>query len=163
MTGGSLPFANVVLGAALLFSGNAAAQYHVSLPQSDFTWHWGEPAADRPLSSHDFQANGGEGGFNCTLTGALRLGTRYSPSDIRQMQSELSISLYFIQAAANTMNQLDFERQLDWAVLDCRRPEAREPDPEAQQERLDKLRERALRRQAERRERAERDEARGNR
>lgn len=155
MSGRSLPFAGVVLTAALLFSGSAAAQYHVSLPRNDFRWQWGEAATEASRSSYDFEARGGEGGFNCTLSGALRLGTRYSTSDIRHMQSELNISLYFIQAATNTMNQLDFERQLEWAVLDCVRPEVREPDPDAQQERLDRLRERALRRQAERRERAE--------
>jgi len=153
----SLTAAGALL-AAWLLPASASAQF-MSLPQSDFTWLWGEAEAARGM--RDFHARGAEGGFNCTLEGALRLGSRYSPADIRKLESELNISLYFIQAATSTMNQLEFERQLDWAVLDCVQPKAREPDAEEQQERLDKLRERALKRQAERRERRARQEERG--
>lgn len=154
----SLTAAGALL-AAWLLPASASAQF-MSLPQSDFTWRWGETEA-ASSGMRDFHARGSEGGFNCTLDGALRLGSRYSPAEIREMQSELNISLYFIQTATNTMNRLDFERQLDWAVLDCVQPKAREPDAEEQQERLDKLRERALKRQAERRERRARQEERG--
>lgn len=143
---------------ALLLPASASAQL-MGLPRGDFTWHWGDPEG-AASGVRDFHARGAEGGFNCTLDGALRLGSRYSPTDIRQLESELSISLYFIQAATNAMNRLDFERQLEWAVLECIQPKAREPDAEAQQERLDKLRERALKRQAERRARRERQEGR---
>src|SRR5690606_15598098 len=94
----------------------------------------------------DFSASGREAGFNCELTGALRPSAQIDQLAIRRLESELGISLYFIQAATRVMNELDFQNDLDWAVLDCKMPEAREPDPEAQ-------RERALKRQAERRER----------
>lgn len=145
--------------AAALWHGNAAAQFFpANLPNGDFRWQWGEPVDQRAPSLRDFSSSGSEGGFMCELTGALRVGSRIDDLDLRRLESELSISLYFVQAATRVMNDLDYQRDLDWAVLDCKLPEEREPDAEAQQERLDKLRERALRRQAERRERRERDE-----
>jgi len=141
--------------AAALWHGDAAAQFFpVNLPNSDFRWVWGDAGADQQRRSlRDFSSSGHEAGFSCQLTGALRPGSRISDLDLRRLEMELSISLYFIQAAVRTMNGLDYQRDLDWAVLDCKLPEAREPDPKAQQERLDRLRERALKRQAERRER----------
>ena len=144
-----------------LWHGQAAAQLlPVNLPRGDFRWQWGEVdvADGRPTPRHDFSSSGHEAGFSCELMGALRPGSRIDERDLRRLESELSISLYFIQSATRVMNDLDYQRDLDWAVLDCKLPEAREPDPEAQQERLDRLRERALRRQAERRERRSRDD-----
>ncbi|HEX7079748.1 MAG TPA: hypothetical protein VF329_01885 [Gammaproteobacteria bacterium] len=143
---------------ALGFAGPAAAQFGVSLPQKDFTWQWGNPVEAR--GSNDFSTQGSEAGFRCDLRGALRLGSRMTTMDVRALERELGVSLYFIQAATNAMNTLDYQRELDWAVLECTKPEPRELSAEEQQERLDKLRERALRRQAERRERREREEAR---
>ncbi len=142
--------------AAALWHGDAAAQFFpVNLPNSDFRWVWGEAITDerQKRSLRDFSSSGHEAGFSCQLTGALRPGSRIDELELRRLEMELSISLYFIQAATRVLNELDYQRDLDWAVLDCKLPEAREPDPEAQQERLDRLRERALRRQAERRER----------
>ncbi|HEX6994476.1 MAG TPA: hypothetical protein VF339_10070 [Gammaproteobacteria bacterium] len=144
--------------AAALWHGDAAAQFYpVNLPNGDFRWQWGE-VAEPKRSLRDFSSSGHEAGFTCQLTGALRPGSRIEDLELRRLESELGISLYFIQAATRVMNELDYQRDLDWAVLDCKLPEAREPDPEAQQERLDRLRERALRRQAERRERRGRAE-----
>lgn len=151
--------AAAALLAACLLPASANAQF-MNLPQNDFTWRWGDDENAGGIG--DFHARGSEGGFNCTLEGALRLGSRYTQLEIRELESELNISLFFIQAATSAMNQLDWERQLDWAVLDCVRPKAREPDAEAQQQRLDKLRERALKKQAERRERREREQARAD-
>jgi len=141
---------------AALWHGEAAAQFYpVTLPNGDFRWVWGEPVVDerQKRSLSDISSSGHEGGFACELNGALRPGSRIDQIELRRLEMELSISLYFIQAATRLMNELDYQRDLDWAVLDCKLPEAREPDPEAQQERLDRLRERALKRQAERRER----------
>lgn len=151
-----------VICTAVLWHDDAAAQFFpANLPAGDFRWTWGDVAdipEDRRPSLRDFSATGHEAGFSCELTGTLRPSAQVDDLDLRRLESELGISLYFIQAATSVMNQLDYQRDLHWAVLDCKRPEAREPDPEAQQERLDKLRERALRRQAERRERRARDE-----
>jgi len=143
-----------VASAAVLSHEDASAQFFpVNLPNGDFRWQWGRDIPDRPQALRDFSASGHEAGFNCELTGALRPSAQIDQLAIRRLESELGISLYFIQAATRVMNELDFQNDLDWAVLDCKMPEAREPDPEAQQERLDRLRERALKRQAERRER----------
>jgi len=154
-------YRSLTVAAALvcaLWHGDAAAQFFpANLPNNDFRWQWGD-VAETKRSLRDFSASGNEAGFTCQLTGALRPGARIDELDLRRLESELNISLYFIQAATRVMNDLDYRRDLDWAVLDCQLPEAREPDPEAQQERLDRLRERALRRQAERRERRARDE-----
>lgn len=147
--------------ACALWHGDAAAQFFpVNLPNNDFRWQWGDvdAAGQGRRTLRDFSSSGNEAGFTCQLTGALRAGSRIEDLELRRLESELGISLYFIQAATRVMNDLDYRRDLDWAVLDCKLPEAREPDPEAQQERLDRLRERALRRQAERRERRARDE-----
>ncbi len=148
--------AAALIAAAL--SGEAAAQiFPANLPNNDFRWQWGDSVDQRSGGLRDFSASGHEAGFNCQLTGALRPSARIENLELRRLESELGISLYFIQAATRVMNDLDYQRSLDWAVLDCKKPEVRERDPEAQQERLDRLRERALRRQAERRERQSRD------
>ena len=149
----SIPATAAVVVAATLLAGPASAQF-ARLPQNDFTWRWGDPEARQQMN--DFSTSGHEAGFSCDLSGALRPGARVTTMDVRRFESELKLSLYFIQSAARVMNDLDFSRQLDWAVLDCVKPEEVELDAEKQQERLDRLRERALRRQAERREREER-------
>jgi len=152
----SIPAAAAWLVAATLLAGPAAAQF-VNLPQNDFTWRWGD--LEERQQMHDFSASGNEAGFRCDLRGVLRAGTRVTRMDMRRFENELELSLYFIQSAARVMNDLDFNRELAWAVLDCVRPEEVEPDEAKQQERLDRLRERALRRQAERREREERQQS----
>jgi hypothetical protein len=139
-----------------LWHGQATAQLvPMNVPRGDFRWQWGdvEITDEGTTPRHDFSSSGHEAGFNCQLTGALRAGSRIDTRELRRLESELGISLYFIQSATRVMNDLDYQRDLDWAVLDCKLPEARKPDPEAQQERLD-----ALRRQAERRERRSRDD-----
>jgi hypothetical protein len=155
----SLMVAGAMLAAAVLWANSAQAQFGMNLPRNDFRWQWSNALENRTLS-RDFNARGSEAGFNCDLSGALRPSSRLDRTDIRRLESELGISLFFIQAATRTMNDLDLQRQLDWAVLDCKLPEAREPDAEAQQERLDRLRDRALRRQSQRREQRDRQEAR---
>lgn len=160
MVNRSLTIAAAVCACAL-WHGDVSAQFLPAiLPNNDFRWQWGDAdvVEQERRSLRSFSSSGHEAGFNCQLTGALRPGSRIEDIDLRRLESELGISLYFIQAATRVMNDLDYQRDLDWAVLDCKRPEARERSPEAQQERLDRLRERALRRQAERRERRARDE-----
>lgn len=146
----------------MAMQGTAEAQFGVNLPPDDFTWIWGDREVPRG-GSRDFSLAGSEGSFRCELTGSLRLGSRLSQGDVRQIENEIRGSLFFIQSAANTMNVLDQRRELDWAMLDCAKPEEEDVNSERAQERLEKAREKAVREQAERRERREREEARENR
>lgn len=133
--------------------------FPVNLPKDDFTWNWGDIERSRGRNFPDFSINGGEGGFRCSLEGKLRVSSNYSPQAIRQMENDLRSSLYFIQEAANTMNSLDFRRDLDWATLDCDKPEEGPADLEKQQASLDKAKEKALKKMIEAREKREREEA----
>ena len=145
---------------ATFLHGEAAAQLlPATLPSNDFRWQWGE-VEERQSGFRSFSARGHEAGFMCDLSGTLRPGAQVDQNDLRRLESELGISLYFIQSATRTMNDLDYRRELAWALLDCKKPEERERDADAQEERLDRLRERALRRQQQRREQRARDEAR---
>lgn len=131
----------------------AQAQFGATLPRNDFTWMWGDTneAARRRLS--DFSVTGGEGGFSCDLQGKLRINSRWTRSDIRQLENDLRVSAFFIQSAASAMNTLDLRRELDWATLDCRKRGATETDPETEQENLDRAREKMIEQMRRRRER----------
>lgn len=132
--------------------GAAHAQFGFNLPPDDFTWTWGSSFDESRRGLSDFSARGSESGFNCDLTGKLRVSSRYTPADIRQLENDLRVSMFFIQSAANTLNVLDQRRELDWAVLECIKPDS-EPDAEKQQQRLDRARERMIEEQRRRRER----------
>lgn len=155
-----LTLATTAAAAAFLHVEAAAQLMPAALPNHDFRWQWGDVDERHDSTFRSFSSRGHEAGFTCMLTGSLRPGTQADPTDLRRLESELGISLYFIQSAARTMNDLDYRRQLAWAVLDCTLPEERERDADAQEERLDRLRERALRRQQQRREQRARQEAR---
>ena len=123
----------VVLLAVPLLLTTASAQFNTGLggqmrlPQDDFTWTWGnQSSAGRGLE--DFSMLGNEQGFRCDLTGKLRLGTRISRMDVREIESGIRSSTYFVQAAANAMNTLDAQRELDWAALKCEKPKSDEED-----------------------------------
>jgi hypothetical protein len=47
-----------------------------------------------------------------------------TPTQIRQFEDALRARLDFIYATSNYMNQLDQQRELDWAKLSCAKPEA---------------------------------------
>jgi hypothetical protein len=142
----------------------ARAQFGVQLPQNDFTWNWGD---QKEISSSkrfpDFTLKGGEAGFNCDLNGKMRLGSNYSLGDIRQIEDQITMSLYFIEASASIMNALDQQRDLEWATLACTKPKKSEAETakeaEKQQESLQKLHDKAVRKLIKRREKRERDEA----
>ena len=158
----NVKIAKTLAGAAaagLLLCGTAGAQFSglVQLPRDDFTWRWGNWERETRSRVEDFSVNGGEAGFRCELTGRLGPGSRMSTREIRQMEMDLSVSLYFIQAAASAMNILDRQLDLDWAELACLKPEGTD-DPEATQERVDRAREKAVQEMLERRERRERRE-----
>ena len=144
--------AAVCLPAAALQAQPSMPQLGPILPSSDFTWVWGKPEPGQ--GGREFSAVGHEQRFRCELRGAFRMGTRLSEREMLAVEQELPVSLYFIQDATIQMNTLDRARELRWARLECKLPaQEEESDPVAQEERLDKLRERALRRQQQRRER----------
>jgi hypothetical protein len=100
----------------------------MDLPKNDFTWTWGNQRnAGRGMD--DFSMFGSEGGFSCDLKGKLSINSRMSRMDVRSLESDLRTKMNFIQAAANAMNGLDAQRQLDWATLDCKKPKRSEEEP----------------------------------
>jgi hypothetical protein len=150
-----------VTAAVLLFGlcGTVGAQFSnfVTLPTSDFTWRWGDWEESR-RRNEDFNVNGNEGGFRCELVGQFGPGSQLTEREVRVMEQELGSSLYFIQSAANAMNILDQQRDIEWAELACTRPPPTENDPEKSAERVERAREKALQEMLERRERRERNE-----
>ena len=114
----------VVLLTAPVWLFPASAQFNgilpgqSNLPQDDFTWTWGnQRAAGRGFA--DISVFGTEAGFSCDLKGKLRLGGRVSKMDIREIETKLRSESYFIRGASNAMNELDGQRELEWATLVC--------------------------------------------
>lgn len=104
---------------------NSGLPGQMNLPRDDFTWTWGrKPSGETKFE--DFSVFGSEGRFRCDLTGKLSIGTRMSRMDIRDLESELRGQLNFIQSATYMMNNLDAQRQLEWATLECKLPEETE-------------------------------------
>lgn len=144
-----------VLAAALLLGASASpnpalGQFgtafpgFVQLPADDFTWLWGGVDENDFRGAPDFNTRGGEAGFMCDLTGRLRVSSRMTSQDIRNLEQSLQTSLAFIQVSAETMTVLDRRFELDWAKLDCKKQEGN-LDEEEQQERLDRALEKAIR------------------
>ena len=95
------------------------------LPPSDFIWHWGEAAEDLRRESADFHVAGIEAGFQCELKGRLLASSkgahlRFSADEITGITAGLRKSFFFIFDASAMMNSLG--RDLDWATLECARP-----------------------------------------
>ena len=125
----------------------------MNLPENDFVWTWGRVTGlETRRSREDFSIIGNEAGFRCELTGRMSLARGTTLPEMRQLEQELQTSLFFIQESANLMYQWDQYRQIEWAMLDCKRPEATETESDLQ-EREDRARERAERRRERRRER----------
>jgi hypothetical protein len=152
----------LLLGFLCQGTGNAQFSGFVNLPQNDFTWHWGDWDESNTRRTEDFSMTGGEAGFSCELTGRLSPSSRMTERDIRELENDLQGGLYFIQAAAYTMNELDRARNIDWAELSCVKPQPTERDAEETQERVDRAREKAVQEMLERREQRERQESRDN-
>jgi hypothetical protein len=133
---GPKPFALV---AAAAVAGLAATSAHAQLgyyqlPQNDFVWNWGTNP-DKQIGFEDFNVTGGEGGFHCELKGKISPGSTMTPTQIHQLQDTLRARLDFIYATSTYMNQLDSQRELDWAKLSCAKPE---PTPSSAQEKADR-------------------------
>jgi hypothetical protein len=128
------------------------------LPQNNFIWNWGDTVeSGKRRGFADFDLDGGEAGFQCHLTARLRVSATASPTDVRQLENDLRTRLDFIYAASQTMNYLDQMRELDWATLDCKKPEPGPVDEAKRAEREDAAREKMLRELERRRAKQQRD------
>ena len=129
-------FAAIAAAAVAGLAANAAqAQFgNYQLPQNDFVWNWGANP-DRQVGFEDFTVTGGEGGFQCELKGKISPGSQMTPTQLHQLEDALRSRIDFIYASSNYMNQLDQNRELDWAKLSCAKPE---PTPATAQEKADR-------------------------
>lgn len=127
-----------------------------SLPKNDFIWNWGTNL-ERRRGAPDIQMNGGEAQFRCVLTAQMSPSSPMTSTDYRRIESELSTRLDFIYAVSEAMNNLEYQRALEWATLDCKafEPEPRSPEESAAREQ--EAREKMLRELERRRERAQRN------
>ena len=125
----------------------AMAQFGLyQLPTSNFIWRWGltrEDAKQQGLPDLDMQ--GTESGFQCHLTARFRISSDLSSSDARKLEQDLRTRLDFIYAVSVEMNYLDQMRNIDWATLDCKRPEPGPVDEAKKAERENAAREKMLR------------------
>jgi hypothetical protein len=110
-----------VCGLALLASGPVPAQFGVNLPQSDFSWTWGNRNRAEAARSPDITMRGADSGFDCLLQARLRASSRWSFQAQRALEQEIRTYMSFIESAAYHMNLLDRQFDLDWARLDCTR------------------------------------------
>ena len=127
------PVAAAALAGLAANSAHAQLGYY-QLPQNDFVWNWGTNS-DKQIGFEDFDVTGGEGGFHCELKGKMSPGSTLTPTQVHQLQDTLRARLDFIYATSTYMNQLDQQRELDWAKLSCAKPE---PTPQTAQEKADK-------------------------
>ena len=149
--------AAIVLQALPLSEAVAQVPGLYSLPSSDFVWNWGETNLERRRGPADITIRGGEAGFTCELNAQMRASSTMTAADYRQIEMELATRLDFIYAAANTMNNLEYNRVLEWATLDCKEFKAPEKTAEERATREEEAREKMLRELEKRRERAQRD------
>jgi hypothetical protein len=143
-------------GAAMLMPGFAVGQFGIpQLPNHDFQWRWAhaEDAEAGGLSAEDFRARGAEMTFQCTLTGALSPGSQITMQELQEMERVLVGSISFVQASATAMNDLEFNRELAWAILDCKKAQPGEEDPEKVEQEVERARQKAVEDMLRRRER----------
>ncbi len=144
---------------ALLFAPAAEAQSipgFVNLPRDDFVWIWGDREDALANRFSDFTVSGGEAGFRCDLTVKLHPASRLSPPEVRELENDLRTSLAFIQDSAYAMYALEQRRDIDWALLDCDKPDQRELSEAEREERVNRALEKARAEQQRRRERQQR-------
>jgi hypothetical protein len=135
--------------------------YNVTLPKSDFSWTWGDREDAVTARFPDFTLKGGEGGFVCDLNGKLALGRNWSLGDVRELKNAIAENGFFIQASANAMSTLDFQRELQWARLDCEKPKETGEQVAKRKESLQKLHDKEVQKLIERREKREKEAAEG--
>lgn len=131
---------------AVLVGNVAVAQLGLyTLPTDDFRWNWGAIGPEEKMGFADIQVSGSESVFRCELSARTRASSVLGPTDYRQIENDLRARIDFIYAASQAMNYLDQTRSLDWAVLDCKRPEQQPVDAETSSARQNEAREKMLR------------------
>jgi hypothetical protein len=135
-------FVVVALGAPVP---SAAQLGFYSLPKDNFIWRWGNTREGEQHGFADLDVNGSEAGFNCALTARTRTSSALSPSDLRQLESDLRSRLDFVYGASEAMNYLERLGSLDWGILDCRKPEAGPVDEAERAQREARAKEKMLR------------------
>jgi hypothetical protein len=147
------------LGAQLLPLAGADAQLGLyTLPKDDFIWRWGDVVVEgQQRGVADIEISGSESFFRCDLTARMRVSSSRSPSEIRDIEMQLRSRLDFIYAASEAMNYLEYNRELSWATLDCKRQGDEEATPEQRASRESAAREKMLRELERRRERQRND------
>ena len=144
------------LGAQLLPLAGADAQLGLyTLPKDDFIWRWGDVVAEgQQRGMADIEISGTESFFRCDLTARMKVSSNRSPSEIRDIEMELRTRLDFIYAVSEAMNYLEYNRELSWATLDCKRQgDDDNASPEERADRESAAREKMLRELERRRER----------
>jgi hypothetical protein len=130
------PLVAAALAALLLPApgGEAVAQFGnlYQLPQNDFTWTWGGRRNRRDFG--DISVTGNDQGFRCDLEAKLSINSRLSRMEVRSIENDMRGAFNFVQAVSNTMNDLDARRAIEWAVLECEKPQRREREEEQQDE-----------------------------
>jgi hypothetical protein len=157
-----------IAAACAVVAGTAGAQQLpviVNLPTEDFVWNWGSMRPIDDFEMPEFTVSGVERSFQCTAKGAFKPGSHMR--DVyaaREWQQALNGSIYFIQTATESLNNLYLNNDLQWAVLECIIPESTESEEDIQEdidralERAQRERERRREREAEEREEAERSD-----
>lgn len=147
MRGSRITVAWATAAGAMLFVANVAiGQLGLyTLPQNDFRWNWGAVGPEDRIGAADIQVSGSESVFRCDLSARTRPSSTLGPMDYRQIENDLRVRLDFIYAASEAMNYLDQTRSLDWAVLDCKRPEEQPVDAATSEKRQNEAREKMLR------------------
>jgi hypothetical protein len=148
----------IALVALLPLTAHAQLGGLYTLPKDDFIWNWGDLAEGQQRGAPDIEINGSESFFRCDLAARLRPASSRSPSDVRAIEMELRQRLDFIYAVSEAMNFLEYNRELQWATLDCKRQGEDNSSPEQRAERETAARDKMLRELERRRERQQRDE-----
>jgi hypothetical protein len=146
------------IGAQALPSSEAVGQVPglYSLPSTDFIWNWGDTNLERRQGAADVTVTGGEAQFRCELKAQMRASSTMTQADYRELEQSLSSRLDFIYAVSQTMNELEYQRVLDWATLDCKEFKPAEKTAEERATREAEAREKMLRELEKRRERQQR-------
>jgi len=146
------------IGAQLFSVSDTAAQVPglYSLPTTDFTWSWGDTNLEHHRGVADITMQGNEAQFQCELKATMRPSSTMTTTDYRALEQQLSTRLDFIYAVSQTMNNLEYQRVLDWATLDCKKYEPPEKTADEKATREAEAREKMLRELEKRRERAAR-------
>lgn len=129
----------------------------VQLPSDDFVWSWGSAARVEDRERPDFEIIGIEQSFRCELEGSFRRASRLRDYyNLREFEQGLSSSFEFIQDATRALNYYYQTNELDWAIMNCVKPEGVETE-ESAEERQQRALERAQRARERRREREQDD------